>query len=140
MRFESLLGRDSEPIGPKTPVPGGWTDGAPGLQAFMDRYAGCTFGSGLYRVHLPSELMAWTERAVEMFPEFAGRVLCFASDWLGRQFAIGKLRTAGDECLTLMFEPGTGIAFEIPATFARLHEAELVEHAGSALAMARFRE
>lgn len=94
-----------------------------------------SFGGGLYRVHAPELAPRWTRRVEEAFPQFRGRVVCFGSDWLGRQFAVDRHRRDGRHHLVLLLEPGTGEALEIPATVAALHTDELVHNGDAALAI-----
>src|SRR5688500_19042358 len=48
---------------------------------------GLTLEDGLYRIHTAGDAAHWTATVTEAFPEFAGRTIAFACDWLGRQFA-----------------------------------------------------
>jgi type VI secretion system (T6SS) immunity protein Tdi1 len=76
----------------------------------------------------------------EVFPEFVGSARPFAYDWLGRQFAHDRDRVVEGEALVLLLEPGTGAALEIPMSFARFHEEELVNDAEATLAQSFFEE
>ena len=96
---------------------------------------GATFGNGLYRLHDPRDINTWNSIVTEAFPEFSRRVWCFGYDWQGSQFALDAARRdpRSSEPLVLLFEPGTGEALEIPATFHSFHESELVHNADAAL-------
>jgi hypothetical protein len=73
--------------------------------------------------------------AEEAFPDFQKRIWCFGSDWLGRMFALDFARNEKAQYLVLMLEPGTGQALEIPATFAKFHDQELVQYRDDVLAV-----
>jgi hypothetical protein len=88
---------------------------------FSLRFAGCTFDHGLYRFHDETSGARFTSIARDAFPEFADRIVVFGFDWLGRQFAIDRAHTQGNEPLVLLLEPATGQALEIPLTFAGFH-------------------
>lgn len=111
-----------------------------GFGALMSLYAGRSFEGGAYRLHGWETADGAQVRVAEAFPEFAGRLLCFGSDWLGREFALdGDRRSPGGEPLVLMFEPGTGWALDIPATFDAFHDDVLVDEADAAIALSYFR-
>ena len=111
-----------------------------GLGEFFENFSGCSFGGGLYRVHSFQEIEKWNQVVGEAFPEFANRIYCFGCDWLGRQFALDRGRIESGEPLTLMLEPGTGEALEIPVNFVQFHENELVDYGNEALAAEFFQE
>jgi hypothetical protein len=108
---------------------------APGISDFLGRYSGTSFNKGLYRVLSVSEIARWTATVAVAFPSFKGNIFCFSCDWLGRHFALDFERKENGKCLVLMFEPGTGQALEIPATFRDFHEVELVQYQNDALAV-----
>jgi hypothetical protein len=108
--------------------------GSPGIVDFLSRHAGWSFNQSLYRIHAVGDMPKWTATVIDAFPDFRERVLCFSCDWLGRHFAIDFGRHEQSQCLLLMFEPGTGQALEIPATFRDFHNVELVEYQNEALA------
>ena len=96
---------------------------------------GVSLNGGLYRCHPPAAVHRMTELAVEAFPDFRGRVVCFGVDWLGRQFASDSARRAPDGGhLVLLLEPGTGEALEIPSSVVGFNETGLVDYAEPALA------
>lgn len=109
--------------------------GEPQLRPLFDELAAASFGGGLYRVHTPDLARLWTEKVGELFPEFTNRVVCFACDWLGRQFALDRQRRDGRRYLVTLLDPATGDAFEIPATIATFHTDELVQNGDAALAL-----
>ena len=117
------------------PVPATATSGDKDLDRLFAELSAASFGGGLYRVHTPELALEWTEKVEELFPAFRDRVMCFGYDWLGRQFALDSRRHDGSHHLTLLFEPGTGEALEIPASIEDLHTEELVQHGDAALAL-----
>jgi hypothetical protein len=104
-----------------------------GYSEFAARFAGCTFDDGLYRFHDERSGPVAAEAVDSAFPDFAGRVVPFAFDWLGRQFVIDRNRVVGEPQVSLL-EPGTGEALEIPCGFVEFHDVELVEFRDAALA------
>jgi hypothetical protein len=106
----------------------------PALKDFFLRYAGTSFGNGLYRVVSHFHMAASDEFIAGAFPEFVGRATCFSYDWLGRLFALDFHRQEGGDFGVLMFEPGAGKVLEIPANLISFHENELINYANEALA------
>lgn len=101
------------------PLPGGFAD-------LMTRYAGASFGDGLYRLFTPEEVVKWTALAGGCFRGAADTVACFGMDWTGRQFALDVRRVERGEPLTSMLDVGAGEIVEIPASFAELHDEALL--------------
>ena len=108
---------------------------APDVAKLLAEIGGSSFNGGLYRVVRRSELDDWASRIGYAFPEFKGRVTCFAYDWLGRAFAIDATRLEGGRPGVVMFEPGTGEALKIPANIETFHDDELINFGESALAI-----
>ena len=111
---------------------------AHGYEVFAEEFAGSSFSGGLYRVHDSASGPRAASSIVEMFPDFKGRVSPFAYDWLGRQFCLDFGRLDMNEPLSMLFEPGTGQALEIPATFVDFHNEEIVDYSDAALALPFF--
>ena len=109
----------------------------PAYVSFAERFAGCSFEGGLYRVHDELSGPRFLRALSAAFPDFATRAVPFAFDWLGRQFAIDLGRKEHGEPLLLLFEPGTGLALEIPFRFDAFHR-ELDELRETALSAAFF--
>jgi hypothetical protein len=133
-RFHSqfrLLPAAQEPASP-------WDDArlaiVTGYEQLMASYAGASFENGLYRLHSSATGPAGQQGVEVAFPEYARRLVVFAFDWLGRQFALDLGRLEGGEALVTMLEPGTGEALEIPADFLAFHEQELIDYRDAALA------
>lgn len=103
-------------------------------------FNGATFDAGLYRLHTVEEVSAWSSIATAAFPQFSDRIECFASDWLGRVFALDRKRAVAGEPGVMILEPGTGQTLEVPANFLSFHCEELIRHADAALALDAYRE
>jgi hypothetical protein len=110
------------------------------VQTLLKDFAGRSFENGLYRVLVPVAVPRSTTIATEAFPDFRGRILCFAYDWLGRFFAVESTRLVNEEPAVLILEPGTGEALEVPCDISNFHDYELVDHADAALASTFFAE
>lgn len=106
---------------------------APGFKDLVNRFGGMSFNDGLYRIHPAQDILAWTAIVEDAF-RLEGRTVCFASDWLGRQFALDKARVEDGQMQILLIAPGSGERMQIPATLQQFHESELIEHAGDAVA------
>lgn len=119
-----------------------WTErrllAAEGYAELAGRFAGCTFENGLYRLHDATTGPLALALVEEAFPEAAGAVVPFGQDWLGRQFALDADRVVAGELQVTLFEPGTGEALDVPASFAEFHEEVLVDRADDALAASYF--
>jgi hypothetical protein len=100
----------------------------------LEQLAGRVYRGGLYRTHATPDLRIFTEAALDVFPDLTGCITCFASDWLGRQFALDLRRQADGHQQILMLEPGTGERLAIPRDLEKFHDAELVQFPDAALA------
>jgi len=143
MAFERF--RSAFSIQPAGQVPGTpWIDRllalSTGYPALAAEFAGCTFETGLYRLHDAASGTIAQQAIAEAFPEFAERATPFAFDWLGREFAVDSARLIDGEPQVLLVEPGTGEALEIPCDLVTFHDSELVEHRDAALAVGFFAE
>jgi hypothetical protein len=105
----------------------------PDLPLIISELGGQTFNHGLYRVLREDQLVAARESMEGVFPEYRGRIVPFAFDWLGRHFASDLARVENGRPLVLMLEVGAGEAMEIPASALDFHNVELVEYADDAL-------
>jgi hypothetical protein len=101
---------------------------------------GCVADEGLYRVHRPIGVVERTRMVEAAWPEVRGRIVCFAEDWLGGQFALDRARVEGSDNLVLLLEPGTGERLDIPATVRRFHDTELVDSSDAALGVSFYAE
>lgn len=135
-RFDATFGNQA--VGPPDVAP--WLDSrlvaVDGYAEFAARYAGWTFGGGLYRVLDSRSGPLMAELLAEAFPALTGDSVPFAVDWLGRLFTL----SGSHSDVVLLFEPGTGEVLEIPATFSTFHDSELVDDHDAALASGFFAE
>lgn len=60
----------------------------PGLNELLTSFGGASFKLGLYRIIRAQDVAQWNARVTLGFPEFAGRITCFGSDWQGTAFAV----------------------------------------------------
>jgi hypothetical protein len=104
-----------------------------GFSEVVGRFGGASFGRGLYRVIRAGDVDEWNARVSLGFPEFAGRITCFGYDWQGRAFAVDTQRLEGGQPGVVMFEPGTGDAFDIPSNLQTFHDDEAIRFADAAL-------
>ncbi|MCH5200888.1 MAG: hypothetical protein J1F60_07995 [Oscillospiraceae bacterium] len=105
------------------------------MDSFLEVYGGKTFLNGLYRVYSPTDAEKWTDTVGKAFPPYFGKIRVFGFDWLGRHFAINKATGT-----VLLFEPGTGDVFDIPADFVDFHNVEIAEHHTDSLASEFFHD
>jgi Domain of unknown function (DUF1851) len=140
--FETFLATFELVVAPDCPGEP-WLDArllAPsGYREFADRFAGCSFADGLYRLHDAESGPRGEALLAEAFPDFKDRACPFAYDWLGRQFASDARRLDQGEPLILLAEPGTGQVLETPFSFAAFHE-KLADMQEPALAATFFRD
>jgi hypothetical protein len=111
-----------------------------GFPDLVIRFAGATFGDGLYRLYEPGEIEKWTRVAAEAFPALDGRIICYGMNWLGYQFALDVEREEAGEPLVLMLDCGAEEAVEIPATFVGFHEEVVLEYPDAILGSDLFEE
>lgn len=104
------------------------------LNECFQKFSGMSFNNGLYHFHSAHSIEKWNVIVGEAFPQFSERIFCFSYDWLGRNFSLDRSRIDNGEPQILMLEPGTGEALEIPVTFLKFHNDELVNFANAALA------
>lgn len=102
------------------------------------RPASKEFLGGAYRLHRTEDVEKYTALAAAAFPEFAKRITCFGSSWLGCQFATDEERIVGGERQVLLLEPGTGEVLQIPAGFDTFHTGELIAHPDAVAARSFF--
>jgi hypothetical protein len=111
---------------------------------FVDRFSGCTFSQGVYRVHSAESAtaanMLVAERAKLGLTELPLEFACFASDWLGRQFILEVERLWNNEPSVCLIDLVTLDVYGINATFETFHNEILVRQANDALDINMFRE
>jgi len=132
--FERFIGTFGPPT-PQEPT----SDIAQGvLSALFYRFGGCTFASGLYRVHSAASSTAASRLVVEAYPEYRGAIKCFGFDWLGNQFAINLRDPSVVDPGVLLFDPATGYVLDMPVPYSAFHDVELVEDHEAALGSSFF--
>ena len=110
------------------------------LNELMKQFGGKSFNNGLYRILAPESITQWNSLVIHAFPNFTGRITCFAMDWLSRIFAIDTVRLVDGKPSILMFEPGTAQALEIPNNLESFHESELIEYRDAALSESFYKQ
>jgi hypothetical protein len=97
------------------------------LKELLKRFAGTTFGGGLYRVATPKQMRGATDFIKTAHPGAAGKTLGFGYDWMGNIFAIDVSRRARAGFAVRLFLPGSGEILETEADVLTLHEHEFAE-------------
>jgi hypothetical protein len=120
-----------------------WRDerlmGVPGYLELAGKYAGCSFGNGLYRLHdavTGLRAVGWLATA---FASWAPSVRPFGYDWLGREFCVDYERVEDGEPQVLLLDVEEDEAYWIPLSFRDFHES-LMEEAEAALELERWNE
>jgi len=107
----------------------------------LARFAGTTFGGGVYRLYGADEIGSWTAAVGEPFEDYRHSVRCFGRDWLCNQFCLDSRRkNARHEPLVLMFEISTGQVLEIPETLESFHSKAIVNDPHGTLLADTFRQ
>lgn len=101
---------------------------------------GKSFDGGLFRVYRADQLERKTSIVVAAYPEYKNRIIVFAGDWLGRQFAVDYGRISDGRPQVLLIEIGIGKALNIPCSIVDFFNQELVEYTNDALALNFFHE
>jgi hypothetical protein len=114
--------------------------GVENLGRVLSAFGGRTFSHGLYRVLRADQIPAVTQALEGVFPEYRGRIVPFAFDWLGRHFASDCARFNNGQARVLMLEVGAGEAMEIPASVLDFHNVEIVDYTDDALAAPFWRQ
>lgn len=111
-----------------------------GFRELMAIGAGRSFGGGLLRIHDRGDSGRAAELIGEAFPEYQGKVVPIAKDWLGRQFAVPFVGAVPRAGMILLIEPGSGEAFEIDCNLVELFDREMVNDPVTFLAADLFAE
>ncbi len=133
-RFESAFSRD--PI-PKS-CPGGRVVPRH-VASILEGYGGVSFRGGLYRIATEAGALALDATVARMWPVYAGRVKSYAFDWRGRIFAV-RIEADDKGGEVVLFEPGSGDVYDIPANLATFHNGELVDYPDETLSANLFQE
>ena len=89
-------------------------------EQFLKSMGGRSFLNGMYRIFDEKSIPKWNEIIGKTFPPAMGKIMVFGYDWLGRSFAIYN-----ETDTVLMFEPGTGEAFDTDFNFYDFHNKEI---------------
>jgi hypothetical protein len=108
------------------------------INVFLDEFEGSSFEKGLYRIHTTVNIDKWTTIVENAFPDFKNKIVCFAYDWLGRQFATCKNSVLDDNPPVIKFDIGSGTVYETTKNFLDFHNYELTEHGENNLDMTLF--
>lgn len=146
-RFDRVYGasRVRSPAGP-------WSsgDGSPwlhpdfrtvrGYDEFASRYAGATFGGGVYRFHDATSGPRGQELIEAAFPQFRSDCRVFGYDWLGRQYLIDLQRIRKGHPLVLLLDPDGEEALDVPSAFEEFHRKEIFDEPEAALELSLFHQ
>lgn len=138
-RFQASLFRDgAEGRGCNQSLEFPQYDRFTGVQEFFIAFGGASFNRGLYRVLCPEEIDTWTDRICAAFPAFAGRMVPFGYDWLGRFFCLDLLRIQNLNPLVLLFNCFADQVLELPAGIVEFHNGVIIDQQEPALESAMF--
>lgn len=104
-------------------------------KALFNECGGASFDDGLYRIHTSLSSKYWANIVGKYFQKYVGKIVPFAYDWLGRQFALDTSRKG----LILMLDPATAEDFELQEDISTFHNQTLVEK-DSVLSESLFKE
>jgi hypothetical protein len=128
LMFDDLLRR----VGSDRPAVTADVGSVPDL---FESVGGLTVGGGLLRVHTHQSAMEANELVTAAYPEYAGRVCCFAFDWAGRQFSLDLTEPTD---MVHLFDIGAGEVLEIPVSLEDFFNEEAVQYSDAALAESFF--
>jgi hypothetical protein len=106
----------------------------------IDLLGGKTFNHGLYRVYRWDEIVRYTDRVTELFTPTRGRIVVFASDWHGRQFAIDSKESTASGPAVTFFDLGAPNSFCTDMAIVDFHNVALTEKADAALAISFYNQ
>ena len=107
-----------------------------GVADLLGELGGAVFAGGAYRVHDPALVPRWTQLAVEAFPQLTDAVLCFASDWLGRQFAVAaEAASAAGGRGVVLIDLHSDEVLELAGDLGQFHDELLAERPDAILAL-----
>ena len=111
-----------------------------GANALFRALGGARFADGAYRVHDPARALGWTDLAVAAFPQLQGQVLCFASDWVGRQFALSTEPASNGQPGVILIDVQSDEVLHTDRDLDAFHEDLLAIDPEPALALKRYSE
>lgn len=106
-----------------------------GVSELFAVLGGARFEEGAYRIHDPACAGQWTALAVAAFPDTAGNVLCFASDWLGRQFAVSTEPAPNGQPGVLLLDVQSDDVLHTDRDLEEFHDGLLADDPEPALAL-----
>ncbi|HEY9046408.1 MAG TPA: hypothetical protein VIN08_10955 [Ohtaekwangia sp.] len=107
------------------------------IKSFFEECGGYSFRNGLYKTHNPGASIFWASIIATYFSRYNGKIIPFAFDWLGRQYAISN---DSRENRIIMFDPATMEDFALEQNLYSFHNSELVEDQESILSEQYFHE
>ena len=99
-----------------------------GYSDFISSYGGRTFGDQIYKIHLSQNIQKWSLIVRTIFPEHANELVCFAYDWLGRQFCIASNHKISQEAFIYRFDVSTNESMIVSDSFMNFHNVELTSY------------
>lgn len=110
------------------------------LNELFELFNGESFDNGIYRIINFEETDTWSKRIYSVFPSFAGRIIPFGYDWLGRFFCLDLQRLQHSKPLILLFSHFTNEVLEIPEDLLGFHNSILVNQQDEALEAKMFQQ
>jgi hypothetical protein len=93
----------------------------PVFREFFDEFGGATLGGGFYRFHTAVTSQVSDAACAGLISGFAGRMRCFAVDWLGREIAADV--RPGRRQKVIIVDPGGGEHLTTPCDLDDWHDA-----------------
>ena len=109
-----------------------------GVEELFAELGGAVFGEGAYRIHDPAHVSEWTDLAVAAFPQLEGKALCFASDWLGRQFGLSTDPERSSRLAVVLIDVHWDEVVSTNHELDQFHETLLASDPELALALQRY--
>jgi hypothetical protein len=140
-----VLDRMQEALALKGPPPKPRTVNVPdvfrtsGVSELFAELGGAVFAEGAYRVHDPACAARWTELTVAAFPQLERGIMCFASDWLGRQLAVSTEAAPNGRPGVVLVDLQSDDVLRTECDLEDFHDRLLVEHAESILVLDLYR-
>lgn len=126
----------SAPTSPRQAAPSAFRSS--GVDELFAELGGAVFGEGAYRIHDPDLVAGWTDLAVEAFPSLKDTILCFASDWLGRQFAVSTRNVPSGRSGVVLVDIHWDEVVFLAVDVEQLHGRLLADDPRQVLALSRY--
>jgi hypothetical protein len=107
---------------------------------FMSEYGGHTFGDGIFRTLIPSDIAFYTKETAKYFPNSKGIVVIFGYDWNGRLFGVAVPDKKFPKRYICCFDFSSNHVFEIDSTLEECLNGDFVRNAKDALAADYFKK